>query len=261
MASLKRRIEELELRQLPPRASHSVQFDEDAVQLYDMAFELHGQVHPDWRTIREAPIGIRGEELQRQKYGPIIPVHECPGWSQWTHSSSEFRHCFNREPVEGDLLRWEHVRAMRGPEINEIKFGDQIEAWQRQLPHLPCPLKFEEGRLFKRQRNGDWFEAVDVSWRARWWGVECDARGAPGDWAYGTCPELWSDPDPNPLARMASILAVTFLGVIDGKNACRPATDDELRRPEPDEFFRVSADAPVQKNRPISSMTYLSSGP
>jgi hypothetical protein len=105
--------------------------------------------------------------LQRQKYGPIIPVHECPGWSQWTHASSEFRHCFNREPVEGDLLRWEHVRAMRGPEINEIKFGDQIEAWQRQLPQLPCPLKFEEGRLFKRQRNGDWFEAVDVSWRAR----------------------------------------------------------------------------------------------
>jgi hypothetical protein len=44
---------------------------------------------------------------------------------------------------------------MCGPEINEIKFGDQIEAWQRQLPHLPCPLKFEEGRLFKRQRNGD----------------------------------------------------------------------------------------------------------
>jgi hypothetical protein len=50
MASLKRRIEELELRQLPPRASHSVQFDEDAVQLFEMAFELHGQVHPGWRA-------------------------------------------------------------------------------------------------------------------------------------------------------------------------------------------------------------------
>ena len=40
------------------------------------------------------------------------------------------------------------------------------------------------------------------------------------------------------MARMPSILAVTFLGVIDGMNACRPATDEELRRPEPDEFFR-----------------------
>jgi hypothetical protein len=97
-----------------------------------------------------------------------------------THASSEFRYCFNREPVEGDLLRWEHVRAMCGPEINEIKFGDQIEAWQRQLPQLPRPLKLEEGRLFKRQRNGDWLEALDVSWMARWWGVECDARGMHG---------------------------------------------------------------------------------
>jgi len=36
---------------------------------------------------------------------------------------------------------------------------------------------------------------------------------------------------------MPSILAVTFLGLIDGKNVCRPATDDEQRRPEADHFF------------------------
>jgi hypothetical protein len=122
------------------RPRHSVEFDEDALRLYEMAFELHGWVQPDWRSIREAPIGIRGEELHRQKYGPIIPAHEDPSWSRWTHASSEFKRCFNREPIAGDLLRWEQ--------------------------------------------------------------------------------------------------AVMFLGLVDGKNACRPATDDELRRPESDEFFR-----------------------
>lgn len=60
-------------------------------------------------------------------------------------------------------------------------------------------------------------------------GVECDARGAPERWAYGQFPEFWSEPDPDPLGRMPSIRAVTFLGLIDGKMACRPATDEEQR--------------------------------
>src|SRR5437667_7195723 len=44
-----------------------------------------------------------------------------------------------------------------------------------------------------------WFEAVEVSWRAHWWGVESDARGAPEAWAYGQDPELGSEPDPHPI--------------------------------------------------------------
>ena len=93
---------------------------------------------------------------------------------------------------------------------NEIKFSPQIAAWQRQLPDLPCPLKFENGRLFKRQRNGGWFEEVSVNWTTHWWDVECDARGTQ------------EYPDPDQLTRMPSILGVVFLGVIDGKHACRP---------------------------------------
>ena len=169
---------------------------------------------------------------------PHRPAYQDPKWNQRTNASTEFEYCFCREPVKGDLLRWEHVRVMRGPELNEAKFRAQIDAWERRLPQLSCPLKFEDGRLFKRQRDGEWFEAVDVSWSAHWWGVECDARSAPEEWAYGTCPELWSDPDPDPLARMPSIVAVTFLGVIEGKMACRVATEEEQRRPEEDQFFR-----------------------
>jgi hypothetical protein len=38
----------------------------------------------------------------------------------------------------------------------------------------------------------------------------------------------------------AFVMGVTFFGVIDGKHACRPATKEELRQPERDEFFRES---------------------
>ena len=35
-----------------------------------------------------------------------------------------------------------------------------------------------------------------------------------------------------------ALLGVTFLGVVDGKHRCRPATEEELRQPETDEFFQ-----------------------
>jgi hypothetical protein len=214
---LKTRIEELERRQPAARACVSTQFDKDALELYPIQFELHGKTYPDHTVFEQTSIAIRGRELVHQICGPIIPVHKDPKWNQRTSASREFKCCFEREPVEGDLLRCEHIRVMRGAEMNEIKFSPQIEAWRRQLPHLPCPLKFEDGRLFRRQRNGEWVEAVEVSWRAHWWGVECDAQGAPEAWAYGQYPEFWSEPDPDPLGRMPSIRAVTFLGLIDGK--------------------------------------------
>jgi hypothetical protein len=238
MANLRRRIELKEKKLGPPVTIQATEADEDALQLYEMQFYLSGSVHPDGRDLMATPIGIRSREVHEQRYGPIVPVHLCPGWSEATTASREFRHCFYREPIAGDLMRWEHVRTMRGPELNEMIFGDMISAWGRQIPDLPCPLKFEEGSLFKRQRNGDWLEEIDVSWIAHWWGVECDARGTPEDWAYGRLPSLWQEPDPNPLGRMPSIPGVIFEGVVDGKHRCRPATNEELQQPETNEFFR-----------------------
>jgi hypothetical protein len=226
VANLKSRIKQAEKKLGPRLGNQSTEADYDALQLYEMQFYLYGRVHPDGRDLMATPIGIRGRELHEQKYGPIIPVHLRPGWSEGTTTSREFEHCFHHEPNAGDLLRWEHVRTMRGPEMNEIIFGDMISAWGRQIHQFPCPLKFDEGKLFKRQRNGEWLEEVDVSWMTHWWGVECDARGEPQEWAYGRCtPSL-------------SIPAVVFEGVIDGKHRCRLATTEELSQPETDEFFR-----------------------
>jgi hypothetical protein len=37
---------------------------------------------------------------------------------------------------------------------------------------------------------------------------------------------------------MPTIGGVVFLGVVSGKHRCRPATEEELLRPETDELFR-----------------------
>lgn len=101
------------------RNSEDRQRDDYAVLLYLMAFELHGQTYPDRSAFSATSIGIRGKELRDKICGPIVPVHEDPAYSRRTDASGEFQYCFYREPRAGDLLRWEHVRIMRGPEMHE----------------------------------------------------------------------------------------------------------------------------------------------
>lgn len=158
-------------------------------------------------------------------------MHEIERWPRCTLASCEFEHAFHREPKPGDLLRWEHVFAIRGPKVNALKFTELISAWQRRIQELPCPLKFEGGRLLKRRPGGAWTEDFTVGGEAHWWNVECEARGVPDHSA-----PIWQ---PNLLATMPSILGVTFTGLMNGKHACRPATDEELKRAETDEFFRA----------------------
>ena len=235
---LESRIEELERRQPATQTLVSTQLDKDALDLYQMNFHLSGRVYPDYSVFEQTPIAIRGRELVRQICGPVVPAHKDPSWNQRTFASGEFVHCFYRQPVNGDLLRWEHVRVMRGPEINGEEFRAQIEAWHRQLPHLPCPLKFEDYRLFKRQRNGDWVEDIEVTWTEHWRRVECEALKTSGGRDEGIGADPCSVPDPFPIERVPDIRAVMFLGLVDGKLACRPATDEEEWRLEEDEFFR-----------------------
>jgi hypothetical protein len=66
------------------------------------------------------------------------------------------------------MLRCEHVAIMHSPGLNSLRVGPIIEAWQRQLPHLTCPLKFENGRLFKRLTSGNWAENLTIQPQAKW---------------------------------------------------------------------------------------------
>ena len=223
-----------------PRLSQSVQFDEDAYEIYRAVCEyFDATMNPTYHDVEPTEIYGRGQECHDRRHGPIIPFHLNDHAKRSTSSSYEFELAFNREPEAGDMLRCYHVGIMHNPELTSAWLGRFFEAWHRQLPHMICPLKFEDGRLFKRLTSGSWAEDVTIQPKAKWWGVECDAFGrTSGEWAYGRTPHLWQEPDPRPLDRMPTIGGVTFLGVVRGKHQCRPATEEELQRPETNELFR-----------------------
>lgn len=223
-----------------PRLSQSVQFDDDAYVIYRVVCEhFDATMDPTYHEVEPTEIYTRGKELRDRRHGPIIPIHLDEHAKRSTFASWEFESAFGREPEAGDMLRCYHVGIMRNPELNSAWLGRFFEAWRRQLPHMVCPLKFEDSRLFKRLTSGSWEEDVTIQPQAWWWGVECDAFGrTSGEWAYGRTPSMWQDPDPRPLDRMPTIGGVVFLGVVSGKHRCRPATEEELQRPETDELFR-----------------------
>jgi hypothetical protein len=102
-----------------------------------------------------------------------------------------------------------------------MHFGKLIEAWQRQLPQLTCPLRFEGRRLFRRHRperrgaEAKWEECAGIQWVERWLAI----------------PEVFAT---SAIEASAPILAVVFLGVVSGRHHCRPATPEELQRPDPE---------------------------
>jgi len=221
MRTLKGRIEELERFQLSPRPKFSRQFDEDALAIYNCTAYLDARMEPSYRDVEATAIYARGQTLRDKLYGPIIPCRLDAHHKRRTRASGEFELAFGREPKEGDILRCQHVALMHSPENHSIHFGKLIEAWQRQLPQLTCPLRFEDGRLFRRlspERRGEeakWEEYVGIHWVERWFAI----------------PEVFANSD---IEASEPVLGVMFLGVVGGRHQCRPAIAEELQRPDPE---------------------------
>ena len=215
-ASLKRRVEVLEGRILGPGSDYSAQFDADALAIYSGMAYLDATMDPTYHEVEPTAIYARGEELRNKIYGPIIPAHLDQRLKRYTKASGEFELAFGREPKAGDVLCYQHLELTHSPENLSSHFGKLIAAWQRQLPHLPCPLKFEIGGLFRRlrpeRRNepAKWEEDFTVQPEIRWLKI----------------PEVISNTD---IDAMLTIPAVVFLGVIGDKHRCRPAIDEELQ--------------------------------
>jgi len=219
MASLKRRVEKLEQCQLAHRPNHSTQFDEDALAIYSAVSYLDATMAPTYHDVEPTAAYVRGKELRNALYGPIIPADLDEHLKRYTRASGEFELAFGREPHSGDILRYEHVARMHSAENYSRLFGRIVEAWQRQLPRLTCPLRFEEGQLLRRlalDRRGDapkWAEDVRIQPVMRWLEI----------------PEVMLNTD---LKAMLTITAIVFLGQVGTKHQCRPATDEELQRAE-----------------------------
>jgi hypothetical protein len=231
MANLKRRVEELERRQLAPGASYSAQFDDDALTIYRGMPYLDGTTVPSYDKVQPTEIYARGRELHEKRYGRIIPAHLDPHLKRCTLASAEFEFVFEREPEAGDLLRFEHVGALHSPHVKAFYFCEFIAAWERQLSHLDCPLRFEEGALFKRSmperrmQDARWVQDSSIASDEKWWGIECAFN-----WSLGES-TLVADTG----------MAIVFLGLsaANGKHRCRPATKEEMIAPETDEFKQL----------------------
>jgi hypothetical protein len=217
--NLSRRIEALERGRFSHRPRHSAQFDEDALAIYTGIGYLDATVDPDSHEVTPTAVYARGQALRDALYGPTVPVYLDPHIKRYTRASGEFELAFGREPKAGDILRDQHVILMHNPEVYANHFGRLAEAWQRQLPHLTCPLKFEEGRLLRRlkpARRGEpseWEEDYKIKPLDRWL----------------TIPEVLSNTD---FEAGLTIPAVVFVGVGGAKHQCRPATREDLQSVE-----------------------------
>ena len=224
METLRRRVEKLERVQFAPRSAYPAQFDHDALTIYRGMLYLDGTIFPSYDEVEPTVIYGHGRELHEERYGPIVPAHLDPHLKRSTLASIEFEFVFGREPTVGDILRFANVATLHAPQANAYYFGEFIAAWHRQLSHLECPLKFEDGALFKRlmperrMQQGRWEQDHSIEYQEKWWGIECEMNRRLGvSTRHGVAG-----------------LALTFLGVsaADGKHECRPATELELKTHE-----------------------------
>lgn len=184
-------------------------FDEDALAIYGAMSYLDATMAPSYHDVEPTAVYARGQELRDALYGPIIPAYLDEHLKRYTRASGEFELAFGREPIAGDILHFEHVAQMHSSENYSREFGRVIEAWQRRLPHLTCPLKFEDGRLFRCLRPNKlgeiptWEEDLRIQPEERWLSIR----------------EVLTDTD---FEMMTTISAIVFLGVVGVKHRCRP---------------------------------------
>jgi hypothetical protein len=202
--------------------------DMDARILYGGACYINAMTSPSSSDLAVTDVYRRGKEVYLRRHGPPIPIHLDPHHLRQTNASLRFESVFKREPKAGDVLSFDQLQEWqvahpRGHHIGIICF---IEAWKRQLPEMPCPLKSQDGRLFHRLNttysNGvEWEEKLHRPAAEEWQYFEKEALNK----SYG---EMGGEPWP-PANTMPTIPAVTFMGVVDGKHRCRPATEIEIQ--------------------------------
>jgi hypothetical protein len=216
---LARLEQEMERRELASRPRVFTQLDEDAIAIYSSMSYLDATVCPSYDQVEPTPIYARGSDLRDALYGPIIPVHQDEHIKRHTRASGEFELAFGREPKAGDILRYRHLQLTHSFENYSRVFGRIIEAWQRQLPQLICPLRYEKERLFRRltpERHGvesKWQEDTTIDPLKRWFEIPGIAANS----------ELKAN---------LILPAIVFKGVVGDKHQCKGPTEEDLQRPE-----------------------------
>lgn len=191
-------------------------YDADCLTIYCMMPYIHAGVDPDYQVLEPTEVYKRGNEVYDRLYGPDLPLHLEPKseYDECRIASLLFSQVNGRQPGSGDTLRYEEVaESLRNEEFREVEEFEH--AWARRLPNLPCPLKFENGRLYCRSASskpiGAWAENHLGDPRCSWSSIEREISGIPTTW----------DTEFNPDWRPA-ISAVTFVKGEDGMLRAEP---------------------------------------
>jgi hypothetical protein len=191
------------LAQRPPSFS---EYDADAALIHlGTTCYLHARVKPDYSDLAQTAIWQRGEEISESLH-PTIPIHLDHHQSRSSSGSILFEKVHHREPIAGDVLRFEEV-VQHETAAHEWILREFAAAWKRRLPDLFYPLKLENGKLNYRDRREEWQEETSIQPQAAWQSVERDATGT----------------DTGSMEQMPTIQSVVYLGIVNGKHQCKPA--------------------------------------
>jgi hypothetical protein len=184
-------------------------YDQDCLVLYGATAYLHAGADPDYHWMGRSDFYKRGRELQDFIYGPIKPVHLDPEYWNSTFASKFFNLIHGKLPKPGDMLRYDDLAWLLGPEATRHEFEKLTAVWARRLPDYPCPFRYGNDHILVRQKDGSW-EADQGDLRAVWAIVEDQALGI-------TRPLYPLEPIPD--VRMS---AVVFIPSKDGKRPIKP---------------------------------------
>ena len=190
-------------------------YDADCLTICCMIPYIHAGVDPDYQVLGATEVYKRGEQLHDRLYGPVVPSHLDPEDKRRTMASIFFDDINGRQPAPGDVLRYEQIAEIYCGEGFKQKIERFEQAWARRLTNLPCPLKFENGRLYCRSADskpkGAWVEN-DIGDPRFWWSdIEAAALGNPGRERTEFAPD-WRP----------AISAVVFVESEDGKRRAEP---------------------------------------
>lgn len=160
------------------RMQEMTPFDKDCLVIKRMVPLIYSY-SPNSRDIHETDVGKRGWEIC-QTLNPIVPYHLDPFQQQ----QSRFRRCHQaymqfhilrrRLPVPGDALQQQEIERRWGVQVMARVVGEFRAAWLRRLPQLPCPVKFDQDRVWCRSAESNRSEEI---WEQ--------------DYIPQTAPEIW----------------------------------------------------------------------
>ncbi len=190
-------------------------YDADCLTNYCMTVYIHAGVDPDYKVVEPTEVYRRGKELHDRIYGPIVPPHLDPEDKRRTMASIFFSDIKGRQPEPGDILRYEEIAEIYCGEGFKREIKEFEQAWARRMPDLPCPLKFENGRLYYRSTDskpkGAWVEHHMADPRFWWDSIEDEVLGRQSNG------RTEFEPDWRP-----TISAVVFLESEDGIRKAEP---------------------------------------